>query len=118
MNIESLREYCLSKKETTESLPFDDVTLVFKVCDKMFALLNIDGDLSINLKCDPEKAISLREEHSSVIPGYHMNKKYWNTIILDGSLPEKLIREWIDHSYDEVIKKLPGKQLKKLIEDK
>jgi predicted DNA-binding protein (MmcQ/YjbR family) len=117
MNIESLREYCLSKKETSESFPFDNTTLVFKVYDKMFALLNIEGDLSINLKCDPEKAISLREEHSTVIPGYHMNKKYWNTIILDGSLSEKLIQEWIDHSYDEVIKKLPGKIFKKLLEN-
>jgi len=118
MNIESLREYCLSKKETNESFPFDEVTLVFKVCDKMFALMNLDGDLSINLKCDPERAIALREEFSSVIPGYHMNKKYWNTIIIDGTIPEKLICEWIDHSYDEVVKKLPGKLLKKLLETK
>jgi predicted DNA-binding protein (MmcQ/YjbR family) len=118
MNIESLREYCLSKKEAAESFPFDDVTLVFKVCNKMFALMNLDSDLSINLKCDPEKVIALREQFSSVIPGYHMNKKYWNTIIIDGSVPETLICGWIDHSYDEVVKKLPGKLLKKLLEDK
>jgi predicted DNA-binding protein (MmcQ/YjbR family) len=118
MNIESIREYCLSKNETTESFPFDDVTLVFKVCDKMFALMHIEGDLSINLKCDPEKAIVLREKYNSVIPGYHMNKIYWNTIIIDGSVPEKIIHGWIDHSYDEVVKKLPGKLLKKLLENK
>jgi predicted DNA-binding protein (MmcQ/YjbR family) len=114
MNIESLREYCLSKKESTESFPFGEDTLVFKVYEKMFALMNLDGELSINLKCDPEKAISLREKYNSVLPGYHMNKTYWNTIIIDGTIPENLIREWIDHSYDEVVKKLPIKILKKL----
>ena len=108
MNIEELREYCLSKKETTESFPFDKETLVFKVFDKMFALTNLEGDLHVNLKCDPEKAIELREKYSSVIPGYHMNKKYWNTVIIDGSVSDQLIREWIDHSYNEVVKKLPG----------
>jgi predicted DNA-binding protein (MmcQ/YjbR family) len=118
MNIESLREYCLSKKGTTESFPFDDVTLVFKVCDKMFALMHLEGDLSINLKCDPEKAISLREKYHSVIPGYHMNKKYWNTILINSSVTESLIYGWIDHSYDEVVKKLSGKLLKKLLENK
>ena len=117
MNIESLREYCLSKKEAEESFPFGDGTLVFKVCDKMFALMNLDGDLSINLKCDPEKAITLREEYSSVLPGYHMNKKYWNTVLIDGTVPEKLIYNWIDHSYEEVVRKLPGKLMKKLLED-
>jgi predicted DNA-binding protein (MmcQ/YjbR family) len=117
MNAESLREYCLSKKETTESFPFNEGTLVFKVFDKMFALMNLDGELSLNLKCDPEKAIALLEEFSSVLPGYHMNKKYWNTIIIEGSIPENIIRQWIDHSYDEVVKKLPGKQAKKIIEN-
>jgi len=99
MDIELLREYCLSKPETTESFPFDEVTLVFKVGGKMFALVNLHGDLSINLKCDPELAIELRENYSSVQPGFHMNKTHWNTINMDGSVPDKLLKEWIDHSY-------------------
>lgn len=114
MNIEELREYCLSKNGATECFPFDDVTLVFKVCDKMFALTSLDKDLSINLKCDPEKAIELREKYSFVIPGYHMNKKYWNTIIIDYSVPDHLIIELVDHSYDEVVNKLPKALIKKL----
>jgi predicted DNA-binding protein (MmcQ/YjbR family) len=106
MNIETVRDYCLSKKEATESFPFGDTTLVFKVFDKMFALMNLDGELRINLKCDPEKVVELREEYSAVLPGYHMNKRYWNSIILDGTVPEKLIKDWIDHSYDQVVKGL------------
>lgn len=106
MNIEQIREYCLAKKEVTESFPFNETTLVFKVCDRMFALLNLAGDTSINLKCDPEKAVELREEFSAVLPGYHMNKQQWNTVMIDGSIPDTLICEWIDHSYDEVAKKL------------
>jgi predicted DNA-binding protein (MmcQ/YjbR family) len=102
MNIESLREYCLSKKFVTESLPFGIDTLVFKVNGKIFALANLDGDLSINLKCDPGLAIELRERYTSVIPGYHMNKKHWNTIILDGSVSDNEVFSWIDHSYDLV----------------
>lgn len=116
MNIESLREYCLSKKGATESFPFDDVTLVFKVCDKMFALTGLDQKLSINLKCDPEKAIELREKYSFVIPGYHMNKTYWNTVLIDNTVPDHLIREWIDNSYKEVVKKLPKSTQMKLNE--
>jgi predicted DNA-binding protein (MmcQ/YjbR family) len=100
MNIESLREYCISKKGADESFPFGEDTLVFKVTGKIFALVNIDGDLSINLKCDPAFAIELRERYSSVTPGYHMNKKHWNTILLDGSVPNKEIQTWIDHSYE------------------
>lgn len=107
MNIESLREYCLSKKEVSESFPFDESTLVFKVFDKMFVLTDVEGDLSINLKCDPEKAIELREKYPAVQPGYHMNKKYWITVMIDGSVSDLLLREWIDHSYDEVVKKIP-----------
>jgi predicted DNA-binding protein (MmcQ/YjbR family) len=116
MNIESLREYCLSKKGSTESFPFGETTLVFKVCDKMFALTSLDKDLSINLKCDPEKAIELREKYSFVIPGYHMNKTYWNSVLIDNSVPDHLIREWIDHSYNEVVNKLPKTIIKKLKE--
>jgi predicted DNA-binding protein (MmcQ/YjbR family) len=102
MNIESLREYCISKKNATESFPFGEDTLVFKVNEKIFALVNLDGDLSINLKCEPGLAIELRERYPSVTPGYHMNKKHWNTVQLDGSVPDKEIFTWIDHSYERV----------------
>jgi predicted DNA-binding protein (MmcQ/YjbR family) len=105
MNIETLREYCISKKNVTESFPFGNDTLVFKINERIFALANLEGDLSINLKCDPALAIELRERYSSVIPGYHMNKKHWNTIILDGTVPDKEIYSWIDHSYDLVLKR-------------
>jgi predicted DNA-binding protein (MmcQ/YjbR family) len=105
MNIETLREYCISKKGATESFPFGDDTLVFKVNGKIFALVNLDGDLSINLKCDPILAIELRERYSSVTPGYHMNKKHWNTVLPDGSVPDKEVFYWIDHSYELVVGK-------------
>jgi predicted DNA-binding protein (MmcQ/YjbR family) len=102
MNIEILHEYCLSKKDVTESFPFGDDTLVFKRSGKIFLLANLDGDLSVNIKCDPALAIELRERYSSVVPGYHMNKKHWNTVMLDGSIPDSEVFEWIDHSYDIV----------------
>ena len=105
MNIETLREYCISKKGADESFPFGEDTLVFKVKGKIFALVNLDGDLSINLKCDPAFAIELRERYTSVTPGYHMNKKHWNTVLLDGSVPDKEIQSWIDHSYELIIGK-------------
>jgi len=105
MNIEILREYCISKKNVTESFPFGDDTLVFKTGGRIFALVNLDGDLSINLKCNPALAIEIRERYSSVIPGYHMNKKHWNTIYIDGSVSDKDIFSWVDHSYDLVLKK-------------
>ncbi|HKK40889.1 MAG TPA: MmcQ/YjbR family DNA-binding protein [Bacteroidales bacterium] len=104
MDIESLRDYCISKSDVTESLPFGDDTLVFKRREKIFALVNLEGDLSINLKCDPALAIELRERYSSVIPGYHMNKKHWNTINIDGTIPDREIFSWIDHSYNLVIR--------------
>ena len=100
MDIETLRAYCISKKNATESFPFGDDTLVFKVNDKIFALVNLDDDLSINLKCDPAYAIELRERYNSVTAGYHMNKKHWNTVLLDGSVPDKEVFSWVDHSYD------------------
>ncbi|MBN1599716.1 MAG: MmcQ/YjbR family DNA-binding protein [Bacteroidales bacterium] len=106
MNIEEIREYCLSKKKVTESFPFDETTLVFKVLDKMFVLLDLE-DLQLGLKCDPEKVVELRSKYDFVIPGYHMNKLYWNTIVLDEDISSLLLKEWIDHSYDEVVKKLP-----------
>jgi predicted DNA-binding protein (MmcQ/YjbR family) len=102
MDVISLREYCIKKKNATESFPFGEDTLVFKVNEKIFALVNLDGDLTINLKCEPGYAIELRERHSSVIPGYHMNKKHWNTVLIDGSVPDKEIFSWIDDSYDLV----------------
>ncbi|HPM87767.1 MAG TPA: MmcQ/YjbR family DNA-binding protein [Bacteroidales bacterium] len=105
MNIEILREYCISKKDVTESSPFDDDTLVFKVAGKIFAMANLEGDLEINLKCDPTYALELREKYAAVCPGYHMNKKHWNTILVDGSVPDKEILSWVDHSYNLVLRK-------------
>lgn len=111
MNIEDIRNYCLRKKGTTESFPFDNDTLVFKVIDKIYMLAGITNDpLSINLKCDPEHAIELREYYPSVTPGYHMNKKHWNTVTLDGSVDDKLVFQWIDDSYDLVLNSLSKKQ--------
>jgi predicted DNA-binding protein (MmcQ/YjbR family) len=107
--IEELREYCLSKKFVSESFPFDESTLVFKVHNKMFALFSLEKDpLRINLKCDPEKAIELREEYWQVIPGYHSNKKHWNTVIID-QLTLSQVCEWIEHSYNLVWEKLPNR---------
>jgi predicted DNA-binding protein (MmcQ/YjbR family) len=109
MDAEIIREFCLAKKGVTEGFPFDEVTLVFKVGGKMFALVSLDGDLAINLKCDPEQAIELRERYACVHPGFHMAKSHWNTIQVDGSVSDKLIREWIDHSYELVKSSLPRK---------
>ena len=115
MNIEQIREYCIKKKGVTEEFPFDEETLVFKVAGKIFLLASLESiPLQINLKCDPEKAIELREEFESVQPGYHMNKKQWNTIILDGTVPAKKILEWIDDSYNLVVSGLKKSDLKKL----
>ena len=110
MNIESLREYCLSKPHVEETLPFGPDTLVFKVCGKMFLLTGLDEvQFSFNVKCDPEKAIQLREEYTCVTPGFHMNKQHWNTVIVDGSVSSKQLKEWIDDSYDLVKESLPKK---------
>ena len=109
MDIEKFREYCLSMKGVTEEFPFGPDTLVFKVMGKMFALTNLDGDFSVNLKCNPDLAVELREKFPAVIPGYHMNKTHWNTILIDGSIPVKLIYEWTNHSYTIVVDKLPKK---------
>lgn len=113
MNIEEFREYCLSKNHVTESFPFDEETLVFKVAGKMFALAGLEHHpATVNLKCDPEKALELREEYDEITPGYHMNKMHWNTVIIDGNLSHKLIRELTDDSYNLVVKGLPKKQQK------
>ncbi|RYG05302.1 MAG: MmcQ/YjbR family DNA-binding protein [Chitinophagaceae bacterium] len=109
MDIETFRTYCLSFPETTEEFPFGPDTLVYKVRGKMFALTDIESFVSINIKCDPEVAVELRERYPAVQPGYHMSKKHWNTIEMDGSVPEKLLREWIRNSYDLVVAKLPKK---------
>ena len=119
MDIEAFRDYCLSKPFVEESFPFDQSTLVFKVSGKIFALTNLySASFSVNLKCDPEKAIELRELYTEVKPGYHMNKKHWNTVDFDGYLRQRKLVEMIDHSYELVVKKLPAKQrdiiLKKL----
>jgi len=114
MNIETLREYCLSKKGATESFPFDEETLVFKVMGKMFALVSLEDNFSINLKCHPEKAIELREHYPSVLPGYHMDKKHWNTVMIDGGIQDDQIFEWIDDSYRLVILKLTAREKEKL----
>lgn len=106
MNIESLREYCLGKPGAEETLPFGPDTLVFKVGGKAFLLVGLDeADLRFNVKCDPDRAIELRESYACVLPGWHMNKKHWNTIVVDGSVPVRLLREWIDHSYELVAPK-------------
>ncbi|WP_372774466.1 MmcQ/YjbR family DNA-binding protein [Mangrovibacterium sp.] len=110
MNIEELREYCISKKGTSEGFPFDETTLVFKVMGKMFALTNIEGDLSVNLKCDPEKAIEQREKFPCVLPGYHMSKIHWNTVRIDGTVGDQQIKYWIDDSYELIVAKLTKKQ--------
>lgn len=106
MNIEDLRDYALAKDHTTEGFPFGESTLVFKVNSKIFLLLALDAQPPrFNVKCDPDQAILLRAEHPAILPGYHMNKQHWNTVILDGSLPPLLIREMIDWSYDLVSRK-------------
>jgi len=107
MNIEKIREYCLSKKGVTEEFPFDEETLVFKVMGKIFLIAPMERiPLQINLKCDPDKAIELREEYETVQPGYHLNKKHWNTVTINGSIPPAEILKWIDISYDLVVKGL------------
>jgi len=110
MNIEELREYCLSKKAVTESFPFDENTLVFKVAGKMFLLTDLVDDFSMNIKCDPEKALELREHYQCVQPGYHMNKKHWNTVFIDGSVSDNMLREWIDESYRLVSESLTRRE--------
>lgn len=110
MNIEEVREACISIKGATEGFPFGEDTLVYKVMDKMFAYMGLesrDGEFWLNLKCDPEKAIELRELYTGIRPGYHSNKKYWNTIVIESDVPDKVITELIQHSVNEVIKKLP-----------
>ena len=114
MNIEDFREYCLSKNGVTEELPFGPEHLVFKVLGKIFAITSVESFESVNLKCDPEEAVALRERYDSVLPGYHMNKKHWNSVLMDGSIPDKLFLKWVDHSYEQVVKTLTKKQKEEL----
>jgi len=111
MNLEELREYCISKKGVEETLPFGPETLVFKVMGKAFLLTGFENNpVQFNVKCNPEKAIELREQFSCVLPGYHMNKKHWNTIIVDGTATNNFLEEWISDSYNLVVEGLTKKE--------
>ncbi|WP_418262008.1 MmcQ/YjbR family DNA-binding protein [Flavobacterium faecale] len=116
MNLETYYEYCLSKKGVTEHFPFDENTLVFKVGEKMFALSSLkqweEGNPSVNLKCNPERALELRAEFGAVQPGYHMSKVHWNTISFNEDVSDEMMKELIDHSYDLVFKSLTKKKQK------
>jgi predicted DNA-binding protein (MmcQ/YjbR family) len=114
LNIENFRDYCIRKKGVTEEFPFDNNTLVFKVMGKLFALASVEEFDGINLKGDPEENAQLREKYDGIQPGYHMNKKHWNTVLTDGSVNDKLIKEMIDKSYGLVVAGLPKKDRKKL----
>ncbi|MDV6169350.1 MmcQ/YjbR family DNA-binding protein [Flavobacterium sp. DG1-102-2] len=120
MNIQAFYEYCLSKKGVTEHFPFDEDTLVFKVGGKMFALSSLSqwekGEASVNLKCDPEKALELRADYEAIQPGFHMSKVHWNTVTVDGDVPARLFREMIDHSYELVFKSLTKKLQAEVLE--
>ncbi|ADY53460.1 protein of unknown function DUF419 [Pseudopedobacter saltans DSM 12145] len=109
MNIEELRDYCLTFKAVTEELPFGPDTLVFKVHGKVFLLIGLNNPDSFNVKCDPEEAVRLREEYSEVVPGYHMNKKHWNTVSLNGRLNNQQLEKMIENSYWLVVGSLPKK---------
>ena len=116
MNIEEIRQYCISKPHVTEGFPFNDTALVFKVAGKMFALLDLsDDNHGISLKCDPGLAIEQREKHSEITPAWHFNKTHWNNIDLTGSLSNHIIIESIDHSYNIVVKGLPKKEREKVL---
>ena len=109
LKLEHFRKYCLSKKGVTESFPFGESTLVFKVSDKIFAMTSFENPLRVNLKCDPEQAIELRERYEEVQPGYHMNKKHWNTVNFEGKISEKELLKLTDDSYDLVVNSLSKK---------
>ena len=115
MNLEELREYCLSLPHVTEDMPFGEDILVFRICNRIFVLTSLESvPLRVSLKCDPERAIELREQYpDKIIAGYHLNKKHWNTVLLEG-LPLALIKEMIQHSYDQVLAKVPKKEREKL----
>lgn len=107
LSIESIREYCLLKKGCTESFPFDNRNLVFKVMNKIFAMVDIESQDFILLKCHPNNALEWREQYAGVKPGYYSNKRHWNTVMLKEDVPASKVYEWIDHSFDQVILGLP-----------
>ncbi len=108
MDFDRFHAYCMAKPHVEETFPFDQVTLVFKVMGKMFALCSLDADtLSVNLKCDPERAEELREQYADITAGYHMSKKHWNTVVSNGEVPDALFLQLVDHSYDLVVASLP-----------
>ena len=114
MDAVDFREYCLAKPKVTEGTPFGETVLVFKVSGKMFALMSLDEvPTTANLKCDPDLALELRDRYEQVRADYHMNKKHWNTVVIEGGIPDPEIRKMIDHSYDLVVQSLPGKRLPK-----
>ena len=115
MQVDAFREYCLTQPGATEDTPFGPEHLVFKVGGKMFALVGLDQvPATANLKCDPDLALELRDRYEEVRPGYHMNKKHWNTVVIAGGLPEAEVRKMIDHSYELVVKSLPKKTREQL----
>lgn len=114
MDLTDIRTFCAGLNGSWEDFPFDDTTLVFKVCRKMYALAPVQGELRINLKCDPDIAEKLREEYDYVIPGYHMNKRHWNTIIIDSKADEARVKEWIQTSYNLVLASLSRKEREEL----
>jgi len=116
MDLEQFREYCLNKPEVTEGTPFGADVLVFKVAGKMFALASLDEfPTTVNLKCDPDLALEFRDRYEQVRPGYHMNKKHWNTVVIDSGLPDRELVKMIDHSYELVVKGLPKTVRAKLL---
>lgn len=116
MDIESVRDYCLAKNAVEEGFPFGENVLVFKVKGKIFLLARLETPvLEFNVKCDPEQAIEWREQYAAVQPGYHMNKKFWNTVTLDGSIPVRIVRQMIDDSYRLVVGSLPKKEQEGLL---
>lgn len=117
MNVEELRDFCLTLKGVEEKMPFDDKTLVFSVKGKMFCATDVTTFELINVKCNPEKAILLREQYDAVIPGYYMNKKHWNSVKTNGEISNRLLEEWIRNSYDLVVAALPKKMQKELSEE-
>jgi predicted DNA-binding protein (MmcQ/YjbR family) len=114
MTVDELQDYCAAKPGVSYDTPFGPEVLVFRVMGKIFALAPLDAFTSVNLKCDPERAIELRERYEGIVPGYHMNKKHWNTVDVTGAVPIKLVRELIDHSYDLVKASLPKKDRERI----
>jgi predicted DNA-binding protein (MmcQ/YjbR family) len=116
MDLEKFREYCLAKRAVTEGTPFGETVLVFKVSGKIFALASLDEiPAKANLKCDPDLALELRDRYEQVQPGYHMNKKHWNTVEIESGIPDTELRKMVDHSYELVVKSLPKKTREKLL---